>query len=59
MRQFTSGTLEASMLERACLTSGAFYFMVRLRGIAPPPTVPETIALSTELQAQNYHIIIA
>ncbi len=26
--------------------------MVRLRGIEPPHTVPETIALSTELQAQ-------
>lgn len=26
--------------------------MVRLRGIEPPHMVPETIALSTELQAQ-------
>lgn len=32
--------------------------MVRLRGIEPPHTVPETIALSTELQAQNYYSII-
>lgn len=32
--------------------------MVRLRGIEPPHTVPETIALSTELQARfaNQHI---
>lgn len=33
--------------------------MVRLRGIEPPHAVPETTALSTELQAQIYHIIIA
>ena len=30
-----------------------FFFLVRLRGIEPPHTVPETIALSTELQAQK------
>ena len=29
------------------------FFLVRLRGIEPPHTVPETIALSTELQAQK------
>ena len=28
------------------------FFLVRLRGIEPPHTVPETIALSTELQVQ-------
>lgn len=39
-----------------------FCVVVRLRGIEPPHTVPETIALSTELQAQAkltrelYHI---
>lgn len=33
--------------------SGTFLFLVRLRGIEPPHTVPETIALSTELQAQK------
>lgn len=27
--------------------------MVRLKGIEPPHMVPETIALSTELQAQE------
>lgn len=32
---------------------GTFLFLVRLRGIEPPHTVPETIALSTELQAQK------
>ena len=29
------------------------FSLVRLRGIEPPHTVPETIALSTELQAQK------
>ena len=29
------------------------FCLVRLRGIEPPHTVPETIALSTELQAQK------
>ncbi len=29
------------------------FILVRLRGIEPPHTVPETIALSTELQAQK------
>lgn len=32
---------------------GRYDIVVRLRGIEPPHTVPETIALSTELQAQK------
>lgn len=34
-------------------TERVLFFLVRLRGIEPPHTVPETIALSTELQAQK------
>lgn len=34
-------------------TSPVFFHMVRLKGIEPPHMVPETIALSTELQAYD------
>lgn len=58
------GKREYTVIENRSIISGhkkslptqmerVLFFLVRLRGIEPPHTVPETIALSTELQAQK------